>query len=393
MGKTFIITGGHSSNKGAQAMVFAVVQELKRHHPDSEIWMISGKKDESNAFAFDVAHMNFRTLLRLLLGPLAFVVRSGANGSGEKQLRQVWQQADAVFDVSGFSLSAQFGPKTSISYLLRLALAKKFRCSVYLLPQSFGPFNYSNPAHKLVLFALMKHYLKYPVSILPREHQGYRDLRPFTNRNLKKALDIVLLTDRPRRDTVFSSPPSSELEAPSSEKSVAIIPNTKIEKWNQQNDIKQIYKTILDRLLQSGFRVYVLRHSQEDLEFCREVAALAGGNDRVSLLEGDYTCIDLSEFIAGLDFVIASRYHSLVHAYKSGVPALVVGWAEKYPELMREFGQEQYYFDIRQPVADTEMDKALQKLMEYYDGHKTRIQQQLEDKKVEVDLADLFRDV
>ena len=52
--------------------------------------------------------------------------------------------------------------------------------------------------------------------------------------------------------------------------------------------------------------------------------------------------------IKQFDFLITSRYHSIVHAYRNGIPAIAIGWAEKYADLMNGFDQGDYCFDIRE---------------------------------------------
>ena len=47
------------------------------------------------------------------------------------------------------------------------------------------------------------------------------------------------------------------------------------------------------------------------------------------------------------DFLIASRYHSIIHAYKEGIPCVALGWAVKYQELLELFNQSNYVFDVR----------------------------------------------
>ena len=44
-------------------------------------------------------------------------------------------------------------------------------------------------------------------------------------------------------------------------------------------------------------------------------------------------------------FIVASRFHAIVHAFKNGIPCIALGWATKYYDLMKQFGQEQYMLD------------------------------------------------
>ena len=54
--------------------------------------------------------------------------------------------------------------------------------------------------------------------------------------------------------------------------------------------------------------------------------------------------------IAHLDLLIGSRFHSLVFALATGVPAMAIGWSHKYTELMRLMGLER--FVLERPQLD-----------------------------------------
>jgi colanic acid/amylovoran biosynthesis protein len=91
--------------------------------------------------------------------------------------------------------------------------------------------------------------------------------------------------------------------------------------------------------------VYILRHS-DDLQMCRDIFDMFKNDQNVHLLEDNMNCFAYSSFIQQFDFVIASRFHAIVHAYKQKVPAIILGWASKYNDLAVYFKQEKYVFDI-----------------------------------------------
>ena len=49
----------------------------------------------------------------------------------------------------------------------------------------------------------------------------------------------------------------------------------------------------------------------------------------------------LKAFIAQAKFLVGSRFHSIVAALSSGVPAVSLGWAHKYEQLAKDLGCEQ----------------------------------------------------
>ncbi|WP_066632810.1 polysaccharide pyruvyl transferase family protein [Desulfolucanica intricata] len=362
--RTFIIIGGHFRNKGAQAMLYAVIQEIKKRFANPQIWAFVGSPIKEKNLKFNHLTWDNRLIKRLLLGKLKFLTKPSQNSINENQIEKILKKADIILDISGFALSSQFGARSSINYLCRIALAKKYNCEMVILPQSFGPFNYESFFDKVKIYTLMKWYLKYPKKIYAREEQGYQDLAKFTSKNLEKSLDIVLLTEKPKPE-IFMDCTYKKNVIKVIKKSVAIIPNSKLIEWNLNNDIFNLYTLIINELLINGYNIYILRHSYEDLEFCRDIYKYANRPSQVTVLEGDYDCITLCDIISQMEFVVASRYHSLVHAYKSNVPAIVIGWAEKYKELMNYFNQNEYFFDIRTNINSNEIINSIKKMINF----------------------------
>jgi len=359
--KRFVIVGGGYENKGAQAMVFSAVQALKEKHPESDIWVfVSDNKNANyNEFQFNTLAWDGRLVLRLFLGKLKLFIKPTISYQEEHRIRNILLSADALYDVSGFMLSSHFGFRASLLFLLRIALAKKYKIKMFLLPQSFGPFSYRF-THKALLFPLMKLYLNYPVKIFVREKQGLSDLRKFTDKNLVKSLDLVLFSRPAGSSLAFKNHLSRNNPSLLNNglRNVAIIPNSKLLQFDSRDNILLLYKGVITALRSNNFNIYILRYSQDDLQFCRDIAI---GDKNTLLLEENYDCSQLSEFISKMDFIISSRYHAIIHAYKSAIPALVIGWSEKYNELAQEFKQQDYFFDIRKREAK---DRALYQLLQ-----------------------------
>ena len=55
------------------------------------------------------------------------------------------------------------------------------------------------------------------------------------------------------------------------------------------------------------------------------------------------------------EFVICSRYHGIVHAYRNYVPCIALGWAVKYKELAENVEQAEYSFDITDSTCTSEI--------------------------------------
>lgn len=106
-----------------------------------------------------------------------------------------------------------------------------------------------------------------------------------------------------------------------------------------------MYKDIISHLVEKEKKVYIFRHSREDFSICKLIAEQFH-NAKVVLLDNEFSCLEYDEFVKKFDFVICSRFHGCVHAYRNYIPCILLGWAIKYQELAENVGQEQYAFDI-----------------------------------------------
>ncbi|MDO7908386.1 polysaccharide pyruvyl transferase family protein [Paenibacillus sp. JX-17] len=349
MGK-ILITGGQMENKGAQAMSFTVINEIRNRYPDKEI--IMNCMDEDRNYNFEIIKIGKKLKVELLggvYGSIGKLIPGASHVNVNKQkMKELLNDTDLIIDISGFALSSQFSIRHSINYLVNIMLAKKYNIPMILLSQSFGPFDYEGP-YKTIIPALMKKYMTYPKAIYAREQEGLEYLSKYTTHNVKKSVDIVLQGSKEfNLEHLFKggaySPKEPVAVMPNS---VAIVPNVKTMKYGSRETLIHMYKEMTDHLLAKGKNVYLLRHSTEDLILCQDVKKHYAQDHRVVLLEDEYDCIEIHHLLDQFDFIIASRYHSIVHAYKNGTPVLALGWATKYRELLNHFGQGEYIFDVR----------------------------------------------
>lgn len=83
--------------------------------------------------------------------------------------------------------------------------------------------------------------------------------------------------------------------------------------------------------------------SYNDIHVAQDIVKRLGNSEKVQILDvSSITSTELKGIIAGLEVVVASRYHSCVAALSSGVPVLVIGWHHKYEELLSLYAQERW---------------------------------------------------
>jgi len=374
--KYLLITGGELFNKGAQSMTFTAVDELKSRFPNKEVILLSNldyrrQEEYKNKFSFKILPLNMGLMFELMGGikKLVWELKTTELNKHEYKplvpiLINIMNNAEIMIDISGYALSSQRGIGTSVEYLLRIKLAKLYGIKVFLMPQSFGPFSYKGLTKHLFKYYIKK-YMKYPKIIYARESEGYNILHDeYHLENVKRSNDLVLLNREINLLNIYKRVPEiANFKDIKDIKDIAIIPNMKNFKHGKIEQIMLFYDICINNLINSGKTVYLIRHSFEDLKACQKIKERFGENNNVVLLTDDFSCIEFDRLVKKFDFIIGSRYHSIIHAYKNGIPCIVMGWATKYHELLKTFKQEKYLFDVRTSIDIQTVEKAVKMML------------------------------
>lgn len=344
--KYIVITGAWFMNKGSEAMAFTVVNEMKLRFPKHRIVVISYSvlsEAEKKHYAFEILPERFST--GETDDPFDAILGT-QNDAITKQVHAILRQTAFALDISGFMLSSQWGELPSLVFLRRIYAARYFGYDVYLLSQSFGPFEYADAKQGKMIGDLMHDLLKYPKVILAREQDGFERLQKYCSDNLKRKDDIVLwhkefdyknlwLNDfKPRTFAV-------------NENSVALIPNVRVNTHGVGNENSlELYLRITRKLLSLKYNVYLITHSEEDFEICTAITEQIS-NEKLYFIEESLNCIEFELLIKQFNFAIVSRFHAAVHSYRENVPCVIIGWAEKYLALADLFAQSNYVIDVR----------------------------------------------
>lgn len=368
-GSNIAIVGGELFNKGAQAMTFTVVDQLTERHPDKDIYLLSGSdyrrdQEEKEQYEFNFLPWGSEIQLSLLSSTLDNLNTNTYSTAQKERVHDMLSDCAGLVDINGYALSSQQGFSMSFVYLTNIITAKKFDIPMYLFPQSIGPFDYPVPQQQL-FNPLLKVYLGYPEIVCPRENAGVEALTPYTRHNVQREFDIVLQHGEYDLDNIYRSEPDlREFDVPPG--SVGIVPNSNVFERTNPDEIYELYEQAIEWLLDEGKTMYIFQHAEGDLDHCREIVSRFRDESDVTLIEKELNAIELEGLIEQMDFLIASRYHSIIHAYKNAVPAIVIGWAVKYEELLDEFEQSEFFFEGREDIEQDEFMSSLSKLNKTY---------------------------
>lgn len=352
--RNIIIAGGGLVNKGAQAMTLISICELKNKFPDHRIlllaWNTSPEERKRHAIydleLLAVPPLKFSDAAHNPLKKAMYALRYGKTFT---EVDEIYRNTDLLIDVSGYALGSNWPEKVCNDYLDNIEHALAYDIPIYLMPQSFGPFDFQDEAGKRIEERIRKLLPRIKL-ICAREEEGYQELLGHygLEKNTILCKDIVLASRIHDYTPALRKKPEYVLpEIP--EQSMCVIPNVRVGD-NGVNDIEKLYRAAIEAGLAQGLTVYITYHSTQDKELCASLKAAFAEDNRVVLMEHDHSCIEFNELVKKFHFVAASRFHAIVHALKNGIPCIALGWAVKYIDLLNLFGQGQYMFDLRNEV-------------------------------------------
>lgn len=376
MTKHAIILGGELRNRGAQAMTMRAVSAIKRLMPNIEPILVSpndakqplvnwlrGRRDRQDIgnLAFPIiwgdlsvladvpTDVSSTSILNAAKRHLMRTTRSVAFAAEIRHFSRILNETALCVDISGFAFGAQWGYENCQRYLTKLEYLHERGIPTYVLPQSFGPFEFASSGQTEALRVRANKILPHPRMLCARERQGLNDifaLCPDARCTLEE--DIVLQGGEIDHRDIFVDPslvpcrPGIETD-----RNVGIVPNARTFDHGDEARLLALYGSLIEELVRGGYHVYVIRHSEDDEGRCAQLKALFPDDPRVVLMNEERYCFQYGELFERCDFLIASRFHAIVHAYRCGVPCVSLGWATKYVELLGRFGQGRYVHDVR----------------------------------------------
>lgn len=317
------IKGTGFINKGAELMLHAAIQEIRRRLPDAEI--VVTPTGPATPFAKRGALGLYQKLWYQRLG-----IQWGRFGKLiPRHVRHLYgirldTEIDAVLDASGLAYGDQLGAR-GMEGSARAARGWKRRGIPYvLLPQTFGPFALSGTRRTV------SSLIGCAILAFARDAESYRHLVELVGEQpkIRQAPDITVAIEgvvHPRHERLRDR--------------VCIVPNARMIDMVSAGAARR-YLPFVARCAQMlaarGGRPFFLIHEGEtDVRIAAECNARSGL--ALEIVREDDPLI-LKGVIGACRGMIGSRFHGLLGALSQGVPALAAGWNHKYEMLFRSYG-------------------------------------------------------
>ena len=318
------LRGVEFHNKGAELMLYAILDSVKQRLPDT--LFVMEKRPGSATSIKKQRNLGIYTKLNIkkygidsakwgLLVPRG--VRRKMGFIHEKEI-------DVVLDGSGFAFGDFWGAKKAGERLAdHIEKWKKQGKRVIMLSQAFGAFE--DP----LLQKKMKQITDHADLIFARDKYSYDYLRAIDADN-----DRIIL--KPDFTNLVKGRLPDYFNAEDSE--IAIIPNNKLLESNLFENHSQ-YLDVLHSIVvlteQAGKVPFFLIHEgMKDQQLAEDVNKRFSKSIKI-IKEDDP--LKVKGIIGACKGVITSRFHGLVSALSQGVPCLCIGWSHKYKALMEDY--------------------------------------------------------
>ncbi len=209
----------------------------------------------------------------------------------------------------------------------------------------------------------------------------------------KKALQLMQEVAGIKKPIFLSPDTANLMPAPmpalENEKAVLIsVSHQIIRQWKKSGSDNENYCNIIARLcekivVEKNSKVQLLpnelfANEYDDLAVAKEIQALLKEkNIFVDVIDTrGFSALQVKECIASAEVVIASRYHSCVAALSAGVPLLVLGWHNKYEELLQRYGQSKWGLSTENCTFET-----LHSKFEDFYAQRDTIRQEIKEKR------------
>lgn len=328
-----VISGLSDKNKGAELMMYAIIQAFEARFPGSIFYLPAGAIRRPGGIT------SLHTKADVRYKPDADRVNrwkkykiSGALGKLHinffyfDDVHPV-KGADYFLDASGFSYSDQWDiNRTRIEKLkYQLRAYKKQGTKICFLPQAFGPVAKENTKKIIQIIG------RYADIVMPREPVSLQYVKDVLGNapTIKMHTDFTSLVDG-----LFPT------QYEHLRNGICIIPSNNMFSKGIMN--KETYVELIKQIIKLADTddrpVYLLSHEDgKDQLLVKELSEMTGSKITPVV---DLTALEVKELIASAYFCITSRFHGAASALNSCVPCLATSWSHKYKELFSDYGIE-----------------------------------------------------
>jgi len=241
--------------------------------------------------------------------------------------------------------------------------------------QSYGPF--SNFLTKIIV----KNDLKYQKNIFCRGEGSFKNIKNILpKKNIYSFPDIAITLKK--KEEYYTKYLKGK-------NYITLSPSSVIYSLDKEVHIEH-FRKIIAYMSKLNYNVVIVPHNRMsinpslnncDLEVSKEIVQ-GCKSENIHLIVEDIDVYNLKGVISNAKLHIGARYHSIIAALSSNVPTIAFSWHEKYKDIMKMYGMDEYIYERKYSINN------LFKLIDDLEDNRTNITSILieNQKKLEKDI-------
>lgn len=388
--KNILISHVYSqANKGDAALLSVLIKEVKREFVGAKITILTlehiEKGDIFEGCSIQSSMMSYASsfsgniMLRVIYGLIMLITTTSwayfykytkvelPLTERLKSSLMLYKNADLVIGVGGGYLRTdrKLGSMYGLMLLLHpIALSGIFGRPTVLYSQSIGPFQ------RKIEKTMVKHVLNKDVElILLREDKSMQLSKSMGIRNAVRSIDAGFLLQVNKQTNL-----RAEFSIPTDKLLVGIT----VRKWLRPKEQIQ-YETAVaktaDYLIntKNAFIIFIPQvttvfQGDDDRIVSRKVYSKMRLKSDALVLEKDYDSQIIKSLYNDLDFIIGTRFHSVIFSLTSYVPAIAIEYEYKTSGIMHDLGLDEWVINIEEvtePRLIQKSDELISSKMKY----------------------------
>lgn len=282
-------------------------------------------------------------------------------GKKTKATLERFRQAEAAFVKGGGFLHAHGSLADTYKiyfFLYHLRLARSFGVKVYVLPNSFGPFD--SPLVK----GMIRSVLKKCSAVMARETISQRMLREHCGVEAAVYADLAFHLEGDPGFDPYACLARQGIDC-RNEKCVAIT--ARPYRFSGESDGIRKYEAYKAALVEfavwldgNGYHPVLVEHvfsdmdHENDMTCLTEIAEKLRGRCRFSLFsDRSLTCRQMKQIYGTFAHTVGTRFHSVIFSLASGVPSIAITYGgNKGDGIMADLGLQEYALPIHTVTAE-----------------------------------------
>jgi len=336
------------NNKGGAALALSLIDNLKREFPNSSYYLTVPNFDNNLE---KETHWASVYGIDSVFGAIGIKEMLKLNQDRRDIFLDFFKNIDLVVDLNALSYMdlPQLTYKQNLVRNLSIYTIRHFS-NLLEIPlirwtQSYGPFS------SFLTKVIVRKDLKYQKNIFTRGEGSFNNIKSvLTNKNVYSFPDIAITLNK--RDDYYTKHLKGK-------KYITLSPSSVIYSKDKEKHIEH-FRDIITYVKKLNYEIVIVPHNLMSINPSLKTCDLKVSErileslnlDNIHLLSEDIDVYNLKGVISNAILHIGARYHSIIASLSSNVPTIAFSWHEKYKDIMRMYGMEEYVYDGKSNISD-----------------------------------------